>query len=67
MTGKQFKDWMIKEKIRVPDVASKTGLDPNTVYSFRRGKSVSPNTVDKLIEFYEQYEPIPTRRKEAVG
>jgi hypothetical protein len=67
MTGKQFTKWMRENDLRVPDIASKTGLDPNTVYAFRRDKSVNRTTKDILMRFVEEYEASQTNRKAAVG
>jgi transcriptional regulator with XRE-family HTH domain len=69
MTGKQFTDWMKKQGLRVSDVASKTKLDPNTIYKFRRGGSVWPITEDTILRFIQEYERSPAHHggKRATG
>ena len=56
MNGAEFTKWMKEQGLRVSDVASKTGLDPNTVYAFRRGQTVNRTTVHLLLSFVASYE-----------
>lgn len=69
MTGKQFKNWMKEQGLRVTDIASETKLGTNTIYAFRRGQDVRPTTVDILNQFVQRYEQMAgaTGGKRATG
>jgi uncharacterized protein YbgA (DUF1722 family) len=56
VTGKEFVTWMRQRKIRVAEVAFHTGLDTNTIYSFRRGESVSRSTITLINHYVADYE-----------
>lgn len=55
MTGKDFKEWMKRNGLRVSDIASKTGLDPNTIYAYRRDQNVHRTTRDILNRFVTEF------------
>ena len=67
MTGKQFEKWMKQNSLRVSDVASKTKLDPNTIYAFRRGVSVRETTVDILLRFVSEFEALTSKKLRNTG
>jgi hypothetical protein len=67
MSGPDFVKWMKVHELRVSDVASKTKLDPNTIYAFRRGKSVNPATKEALRRFVSDYEAALARLNVATG
>ena len=56
MTGKQFIAWMKVRKLRVPDVAARTGLSSNTIYAFRRDESVHHLTRKEIMDFVATYD-----------
>jgi hypothetical protein len=61
VTGTEFTRWMKIMRLRVADVASQTGLDPNTIYAFRRGEVVRRTTTDILLRFMAEYNQHPLR------
>jgi predicted transcriptional regulator len=63
MSGSEFTKWMKENGLRVADVASKTGLDPNTVYAFRRGESVMRSTIRLINDFVADYEQSKSKVK----
>ncbi len=67
MTGRQFEKWMKARRLRVSEIASATGLDPNTVYAFRREEPTRRTTKDILIRFVSEYDQAGFKPKAAVG
>gem|GEM_PF-2570509 len=67
MTGTDFIKWMKQRGLRVADVASKTGLNTNTVYAFRRGQPVHRSTEFLLERFKDEYDRTQVSRRAVAG
>jgi hypothetical protein len=71
MSGKQFKNWMKSEGLKVRDVSFFTGYSSNTVYAYLRDETVAESTHQGMASFKENFErgayQLPKRKAALAG
>jgi transcriptional regulator with XRE-family HTH domain len=65
MTEHGFLKWLYKRGWSDEEAAERLGLNRTTVWRYRSGTMPIPDTVERLIEMIDRYEPVDPRRKRA--